>query len=170
MIYINEKGLAYLDGKYLTDHFAAKGIRCHLDTNLKDVEKDCVMSLIDLSQFDGSNVSLKCGADIGLSDVFKLIIIAVTNPSNKALNDELIGFKAHVLNKDEIYSFMKDERMLDKIKRSVEEVISKAEKIDDRIMWRSYLSTELNGIVAQLITEKREKNRLASLAKGAAKT
>lgn len=169
MIYINANSFAYIDGKSLNDYFTAKGIQFHSGTNLKDVEDDCILSLIDLSQFEDSKVSIKCGAEIGLSDVFKLIIIAVTNPSNNELNSELIGFKAHIFKREDIHLFIKDDKLLDRLKRGSKH-LSKMERIDDRIAWRSYLSEDLNELVAKMLSDRKEKDRLASIAKEAANT
>jgi hypothetical protein len=124
-IYINAKSPLNIDGKNLLDYLKETKIEHYIDRNLKDVEDKCCISLIDLSDFDNSNVSLKCGADIGFSNGFMLMIIAIIRPENIKLKDELKNFGAHTFKKEDVGLFFNDTETL---KQRTEQMLKNATK------------------------------------------
>jgi hypothetical protein len=159
-IYINNSSMLYQDGTNMVDYLNSRNIEIFIDRNLKDIEKDCFVSLLDLSTYEDSNVSLKCGAEVGLSDLFKLLIIVVTNPSNEKLNHELlIKFKANLFEMEDIVLFLKDARIFEKIE-SGKEMLNNCTSIEQRSKFRKYLSKDLNDLVND-IKKVKEYNSLA---------
>lgn len=69
---------------------------------LSKVEKECCVCVINLTIFEESKVNLRSGGEIGLSNWFKMLTIAIVNPRNNDLKNELEKIGVHPFTKKDI--------------------------------------------------------------------
>ena len=169
-IYINTND-ASMDAGDNTDliyRLKEKDIECydHGEKRLSEVEKECVVYLINLKMFNDSTVNLRSGGEIGLSKWFKMLIITIINPANGKLKNELNKIDAHIFSEEDVViinQILGDSTISDLIK-SVESAIQGEEHVERRNKLRenfnNLIKKRINQIYKDIIKSGLRRNKL----------
>ncbi|MCK4348304.1 MAG: hypothetical protein KAW47_06785 [Thermoplasmatales archaeon] len=155
-IYINTNGTLREETNDLIHHLKTeRRINCCDDrtSTLSEVEEKCSVCVMNLTMFEESKVNLRSGGEIGLSNWFKMLTIAIINPRNEDLKNELENIGVQTFAKEDIVFVL--DYISDIIVKTEKHLMNLRENIDIRRIIREVECEDLKDMIAEAFISKR---------------